>query len=272
MINKTILITGGTDGMGKATALRLAKSGDNVTIVGRNPEKGYHAQQTIAEVTGASVSFIAIDMSRMYEIQRFATEYLATHPKLDYLIHCAGVIMQEPVMTDEGNELVFATQYLSRYYLTQLLLPVLNPKGKVVFVSGGNVTEGEVDYRILNSEENFGMVSTVSNTSRAQSLYTLVLMSEHPTLGVYNYGPGIVKTSIGRNMSGIRSLVATIISQFFAVSPENAGQEIAELLTESYESGWYKKGLEYQQFNGETFTGKQDELKEFSDNLLHPYK
>ncbi len=115
MTSKTILITGGTDGIGKAIAEQLTQRGDKVIIIGRNPQKGYLAQQAIAEVTEASVSFIALDMSVMSEVKRFASEYLATHSKLDYLIHCAGVIMQQPVITSEGFEMVLATQYLSRY-------------------------------------------------------------------------------------------------------------------------------------------------------------
>ncbi|MEM7118300.1 MAG: SDR family NAD(P)-dependent oxidoreductase [Chloroflexota bacterium] len=269
MTGKTILITGGTDGIGKATALQLAKPDDTVLIIGRNAEKGRRAQQAIAEKTGATVIFKAVDMSLMSEVQSFANEVLTTYPKLDYLVHCAGVIMPTPIITKEGLELVFATQYLSRYCLTQLLLPALNKSGKVLFVSGGNVTDGSVNYDALNNEETFGMYTTVLNTSKAQSLYTLILMSEHPKLGVYNYGPGIVNTSLTRNMSGIRGLLAKIAGHFIAVSPEQAGLEVAKLLTGAYQSGWYKKDLKNQPANNEAFIAEQSELKQFSDSLLH---
>ncbi|MEM9952418.1 MAG: SDR family NAD(P)-dependent oxidoreductase [Chloroflexota bacterium] len=69
MTNKTILITGSTDGIGKATALHLGQTGDIVTIVGRNAEKGRKAQQIITQATGASVSFVAVDLSLMSEVR-----------------------------------------------------------------------------------------------------------------------------------------------------------------------------------------------------------
>ncbi|MEM7333370.1 MAG: SDR family NAD(P)-dependent oxidoreductase, partial [Chloroflexota bacterium] len=65
MTSKTILIPGGTDGIGKATALQLAKPNDTVIIVGRNADKGRRAEQAIAKSTGASVSFMQVDMSLM---------------------------------------------------------------------------------------------------------------------------------------------------------------------------------------------------------------
>lgn len=268
MTNKTILITGGNGDIGSATALKLAQKGDQVTIVGRNAEKGHAAQQLIAEATGATVSFVAVDMSVMSEVQRFANDYLTTHPKLDYLVHCAGVLMEKPIITGEGLELMFATQYLARYLLTNLLLPILSDGAKVILVSGGNVTDGSVDYDSLNNPEKFSMMSAVSKTAEAQSLYTLILMSGHPELTIYNYGPGIVKSAIMRNMSGVRGFMMGLASQFIAGTPEQAAADIAELLAGDYESGWYKKGLKYQPYNGETFAAEQAELKQFSDNLL----
>ncbi|MEM9954461.1 MAG: SDR family NAD(P)-dependent oxidoreductase [Chloroflexota bacterium] len=268
MTNKTILITGGTDGIGKATALQLAKTGDDVTIVGRNKEKGYKAQQEIVAATGANVSFVALDMSILSEVQRFVNEYRTVHAELDYLVHCAGVIMQDPVITSEGFEQVFATQYLSRYCLTEALLPAFSSNGSIIFVSGGNVTDGIVEYSVLNSVENFDPVNTVRNTSRAQSLYTLMLMTEHPKLCIYNYGPGIVKTSIGRNLSGIRGVMVTVASHLVGITAEQAGSDVVKLLNETHKSGWYKKGLQRQADSGDIFATEQRELKQFSDNLL----
>ncbi|MEL6406283.1 MAG: SDR family NAD(P)-dependent oxidoreductase [Chloroflexota bacterium] len=68
-MTKTILITGSTDGIGKATALQLAKTVDDVTIIGRNTEKGCKAQQEIVAATGVNVSFVALDMSILSEVQ-----------------------------------------------------------------------------------------------------------------------------------------------------------------------------------------------------------
>jgi len=268
MKSKTILITGGTDGIGKAIALKLATPNDNVTIIGRNVEKGKLAQQAISETTGATVVFAPVDMSIMTEVQHFADTYLTLNSSLDYLVHCAGVIIQKPVTTPEGLETVFATQFLSRYLLTNTLIPMLGNEGKVIFVSGGNVPDDAIAYDILNNTENFSTMKTVLNTSRAQSLYTLMLITDHPELCIYNYGPGLVKTSIARNMSGIRRMIATLGQSILAVSPEHVAEEIATLLTQTHDTGWYKRGLIYQKRNDELLLEAQQQLRQFADDLL----
>ena len=268
MTKKTILIPGGTSGIGKATALKLAQPKDELIIIGRNVEKGKQARQEIAKVTGANVTFMMFDMSLMSNVQQFTEEFLTSFSKVDYLVHCAGVIMPEPIITEEGLELVFATQYLSRYHLTSLLMPALADGGKILFVTGGNVTDGTIDYDILNKEETFGMFRTIESMSQALSLYTLMLMTDYPTLGVYNYGPGAVNTEITRNMSGIRGMLIAFFGRFIAIPPEQVGQEIATLLTNSYDSGWYKKGLKQQPKPDELFTEERKKLKQFSESLL----
>ncbi|MEM8857931.1 MAG: SDR family NAD(P)-dependent oxidoreductase [Chloroflexota bacterium] len=268
MTKKTILIPGGSSGIGKATALKLAQLNDDLIIVGRNAQKGKQARQEIAQKTGANVTFMTVDMSLMSNVQQFAEEFLISFQKIDYLVHCAGVIMPEPIITKEGLELVFATQFLSRYHLTSLLMPALADGGKVLFVTSGNTTDGTIDYNILNKEETFGMFRTITSTSQALSLYTLMLMTDYPTLGVYNYGPGVVNTEISRNITGIRGMLSAIFSRFIAVSPEQVGQEIAMLLTQSNDSGWYKKGLEKQPNPAKPFAEERKKLKQFSENLL----
>ncbi|MEM8858001.1 MAG: SDR family NAD(P)-dependent oxidoreductase [Chloroflexota bacterium] len=142
MTKKTILIPGGTSGIGKATALQLAQPEDDLIIVGRNVEKGEQARQEIAEATGANVTFMTADMSLMLNVQQFTEEFLANFSKVDYLVHCAGGVTSEPIITEEGLELVFATQYLSRYHLTSLLMPAIAEGGKILFVTGGSPTDG----------------------------------------------------------------------------------------------------------------------------------
>ncbi|MEM7114881.1 MAG: SDR family NAD(P)-dependent oxidoreductase [Chloroflexota bacterium] len=268
MTKKTILIPGGTSGIGKATALQLTQPEDDLIIVGRNVEKGKQARKEIAEATEANVTFMACDMSLMSNVHQFTEEFVTSFSKVDYLVHCAGLIMPEPIITEEGLELVFATQYLSRYHLTGLLMPALADGGKILFVTGGNTTDGTIDYDILNKAETFGTFRTIFSTSKALSLYTLMLMTDYPMLAVYNYGPGVVNSEYSRNMSGILGMLNAIFSRFFAISPEQAGQEITTLLTNSYGSGWYKKGLIKQPNPDESFSEERNKLKQFSESLL----
>ncbi|MEM8858002.1 MAG: hypothetical protein AAGD96_06760 [Chloroflexota bacterium] len=125
-----------------------------------------------------------------------------------------------------------------------------------------------INYNALNNEETFGTMRTIMGTSKALSLYTLMLMTDYPTLRVYNYGPGVVSTEYSRNMSGIWRILNAIFGRFIAISPEQAGQDIATLLSNSYDSGWYKKGLKKQPNPDDSFIDERNKLKKFSESLL----
>lgn len=243
--NRTILITGGTDGIGKGVALQVARPGDDVTIVGLNRQKGELAAAEIRQETGAKVVFASVDMSMMAAVDRFATAYRASHPRLDVLIHSAGVMMAKRFVTTEGLEKTFATQYLSRASLTDKLVPLLaaSDAGKVLFVSGGRVGSGDVNYANLNGEKRYSAISAVANASRALSLYTLSLMRQHPELRIYNYGPGLVRTALGRNMSPWMNMLMRTVGRLVSISSTQAGSEIKRLLDGTRPSGFYVRGL-----------------------------
>lgn len=273
MTNKTILITGGTDGIGKATALQLAQRGHHLTIVGRNKAKGQQAAQEITQKTGASVEFVSVDMSLMRDVQQFAEAYRASHPSLDILVHSAGVMMSERVVTDEGFEMTFATQYLSRYWLTELLMPALDKsdKGQVFFVSSGRTGDGNLNYDNLNGEQKYSAFSALQTSSSALSLYTLSLMNEYPLHQVYNYGPGLVRSSLGRNMPANMNAFINTVGRLFSISVEQAAKEITTLLTETHESGFYQRGLKQASASSQSYLTQQNRLLQTSNKLIHPY-
>src|SRR5882724_6078390 len=127
---RNALVTGGTDGIGKEIARGLARSGCRVVIVGRNHEKGERAAAELRRTSGnPNVEFLQADLSLVSEAKRVTHEINARWNRLKYLIHSAGIVSGRRVLTAEGIESNFAVNYLSRFVLTQGLLPCLKSGG-----------------------------------------------------------------------------------------------------------------------------------------------
>jgi NAD(P)-dependent dehydrogenase (short-subunit alcohol dehydrogenase family) len=123
---KTILVTGSTDGIGKATAKALARQGHRILVHGRVPEKGRAALGEIGKVAGGAVPdlFIA-DLSTMEGTRGLAAQVTDRYERLDVLINNAGVYMPERVVTGEGLEMTFAVNVVAPFLLSRLLIPPL---------------------------------------------------------------------------------------------------------------------------------------------------
>src|SRR5262245_31559188 len=127
---ETALVTGGTDGIGKAIARGLAAMGVEVLIVGSDPDKGAWAEHELRVAAGHDrVYFLQADLSLMRETDRLADEVIARLSKLKTLVLCAGVLRGRRIETPEGVESNFAINYLSRFALTGRLLPLLQAAG-----------------------------------------------------------------------------------------------------------------------------------------------
>src|SRR5262245_27178750 len=120
---KVVLITGATDGIGKAAALDFAKRGATLTIVGRSREK---TAAVLAELKAASnnpnLDLLICDLSRVSEVRRAAQEFKAKHDRLDVLVNNAGATFKVPVKGPDGLELTFALNHLAYFQLTTALL------------------------------------------------------------------------------------------------------------------------------------------------------
>ena len=123
---KTCMVTGCNVGIGKQTALNLAKMGARVVMVCRNPEKGEAAMSEIQAKSGNSkIELMLANLSSMAAIRILAKEYKASHDKLDVLINNAGVVPWKRSLTVDGMELTFAVNHLAPFMLTNLLLDTI---------------------------------------------------------------------------------------------------------------------------------------------------
>jgi len=177
---QVILITGSTDGLGKAVAIEFAKQGATVLLHGRNPEKGHAALREIQKITGnEKLSYYNADFSSLKEVRALADEILHKNSKLDMLINNAGIGGDEQKNTrelsKEGFELRFTVNYLASFLLTMHLLPLLRksvPSQIVNVASGG---QQAIDLNDVMMEKNYSGSRAYAQSKLAQIMFTFKL-------------------------------------------------------------------------------------------------
>lgn len=247
MEDRNILITGGTSGMGKATAIQLAKMGARLLLVSRNRNKGEAAASEIIHTSGnQAVTFLAADLSLVRDMRRAAEHIRQTFNRLDVLMHSAGgTFPAQRTLTDEGFELAFAVQYLARFVLTNELLDLLNaaPAPQVLSIAGGAWGSKQVDLDDLQSEKSYGKFKVIGKTAAMNYLLTLGQLARYQNITFYNYGPGLVRTATSTENLAIMRLLLNTVGRLFSRSPEQAANDIVALLTGEYPAGFYGVSL-----------------------------
>jgi len=137
---KTILITGASDGLGKQTALELAKSGAHLFLHGRNLEKTQLvADELVAQTGNDAIEVIIADFQSLKEVRGLAAELMKRTSKLDGLINNAGIFMKKRQISEDGFELTFVVNHLAPFLLTNLLLDLLKQSASARIVTVSSV-------------------------------------------------------------------------------------------------------------------------------------
>src|SRR5688500_10816252 len=187
MAGKTVLITGGTGGIGRATAVRLASMGARVGITGRDAERTQRAAAEIASESGnGAVDVFAADMSSQAEVRRLAEEILAAYPRLDVLVNNAGGFWSHRHVTADGLEHTFALNHLAPFLLTSLLLDrlIASAPARVVTVSSGAQSMGEIDFDDLMGEREYSGQQAYNQSKLANVMFTYELARRLAGTGV----------------------------------------------------------------------------------------
>src|ERR1700730_8591015 len=158
LAGKSVLITGGTGGIGKATAIGLAALGARVGITGRDQARTEAAAAGIRAATGSpAVDVFAADLSAQAEVRRLAARVLDTYPRLDVLVNNVGGFWAHRHVTADGLERTFALNHLAPFLLTSLLLDRLaaSAPARIVTISSGAQAKGRIDFDDLQGERDY---------------------------------------------------------------------------------------------------------------------
>ena len=178
MAGKCVLVTGGTGGIGKATAAGLAALGARVGITGRDQGRAAAAAAGIRAATGSrAVDIFAADMSSQVEVRRLAAQVLGTYPRLDVLVNNVGGFWARRHVTADGLEHTFALNHLAPFVLTSLLLDRLtvSAPARIVTVSSGAHAQGRLDFDDLQGERNYSGQQAYSQSKLANVMFTYQL-------------------------------------------------------------------------------------------------
>jgi NAD(P)-dependent dehydrogenase (short-subunit alcohol dehydrogenase family) len=179
---KSILITGATDGLGRALAANLAAGGDRLLLHGRSEERGRETMAAIREQTGNDrLEFFLADLSELAQVRRLAAEVADAGP-LDVLVSNAGIGTGEREVSHDGIELRFAVNYLAGYLLTRSLLPTLTSGARIVHVSSAGQMAIDFDNPML--ERDYSGARAYCQSKLAQIMFTFDLAEELAGTGV----------------------------------------------------------------------------------------
>ena len=194
-MQKTILITGSTDGIGLETARMLVSLGHNVLLHGRNPAKLEEVEKTLSALPdGGRVESYVSDLSRMADVEALAKAVAERHVKLDVLINNAGVYNAPNFITQDGLDVRFAVNTIAPYLLTQRLLPLFGTSGRVINLS--SAAQSPVDPKVL-----VGRGKLSDGAAYAQSKLALTMWSRYMALSLKDDGPAIIAVN-PRSMLG----------------------------------------------------------------------
>lgn len=207
MEDKICIITGANSGIGKATALGLAKVNATIVMLCRNKEAGEIAQKEIIEESGnKKIDLLLCDLSSQEQIRSFVDEFKQKYQNLNVLINNAGVMASKRKLSVDGFEMNFAVNHLAPFLLTNLLLDMLkmSAPSRIINVSSGAHKMAKIDFDDLQSENKKHRLFRVYGVSKlALMLFSYELSRKLDGTGVTvnTVHPGVVNTNLGRDMS-----------------------------------------------------------------------
>ena len=232
MDGKVVLITGGNAGVGKETAVGLAREGAHVVFTARDATRGADALSDIRARSGSeTVEVMALDLSDFASIRGFSEAFLSSHDRLDVLVNNAGLVQQHRAVTSDGFEMMFGVNHLGHCLLTSLLLDRIRASApaRVVVVSSHahKHAGGGLDFDDLQSEQSYKPFPVYGKTKLANIYFARELARRlDPTEVTVNaLHPGFVASRFGRDGdSGRLGELGMILGRPLAISPEKGAR------------------------------------------------
>jgi retinol dehydrogenase 14 len=246
MAGKTVVVTGSTGGIGRATALGLAVMGARVAVTGRDAERTNDTAREIRAASGGQIDSFVADLSSQSQVRRLADELLERLPRIDVLVNNAGGYWSTRRVSADGLEHTFALNHLAPFLLTNLLLDKLQrtaselgAPARVVMVSSYVHKQGRIDFADIQGEQGYTGARAYSQSKLANILFAYELARRVDATSVVANAlhPGVVSTSLGvddpsRTQRLIVPLVRTLMkspaqgattSIYLAAAPELDG-------------------------------------------------
>ena len=225
MTGKVCVITGANAGIGKETALGLARMHATVVMVCRDGERGFTAQHEIKQQSGNdSIDLMICDLASLNCIRRLASDFKERHNRLDVLVNNAGVLLREHSLNEDGIENTFAINHLGYFLLTNLLLDALKKSApsRIVNVASTAHKYGKLNIGGWLTGADYSAFSAYANSKLANVLFTYELARRLEGTGVTAncLHPGAVGTNLFRGLPGFLQPLIRLVT----ISPERGAR------------------------------------------------
>jgi NAD(P)-dependent dehydrogenase (short-subunit alcohol dehydrogenase family) len=229
MKGKICLVTGATNGIGKAAAQALAHMGATVVIVGREAHKSAQVAEEIRAASGnQNVDWLLADLSSQQDIRRLADEFKRGYPHLHVLLNNAGGTFSTRQFSVDGIEMTFALNHLAYFLLTNLLLDTIKASApaRIINVSSDAHSGGKIDFDNLQGERSYSSFKPYGNSKLANILFTTELARSLEGTGVTVNAlhPGLTSTGFGKNNPGLLMKIMGAVIPLIARSPEEGAE------------------------------------------------
>jgi NAD(P)-dependent dehydrogenase (short-subunit alcohol dehydrogenase family) len=240
---RTILITGASDGVGASAARRLSRSGENVVVVGRSKQK----TEAVAAELGAD-HFLA-DFTDLSQVRALAGQLLERYPRIDMLANNAGGMMGARQLTVDGHEKTFQVNHLAPFLLTTLLIDrLIESRSTVLNTSSvGNKVFGHVDIDDLESERGYRAIRAYGAAKLENILFTKELHRRYHDAGISTaaFHPGNVASNFASEAGPFMwAVYHTPLKHIALIGPEHGSDELVWLASSTPGADW-KSGEYY---------------------------
>jgi NAD(P)-dependent dehydrogenase (short-subunit alcohol dehydrogenase family) len=236
MAIKTTVITGATSGIGRETALALAKKDHALWLLVRNVMKGERLKDEIISATGnKDIHVVKCDLADLQSVREAADEIKTKLDSVNVLINNAGGIFFKNEKNKDGYEMTFVTNHLGHYLLTLGLAPVLEKgQARVINVSSDAYKWGDADFDDIQWQQHKYDAAKAYGRSKLFNIYfTKALAEKYAEKGITSFAlhPGVVRTGFGAGMGGLMKILL-FLARPFMISPEEGAKTSIWLATE----------------------------------------
>jgi NAD(P)-dependent dehydrogenase (short-subunit alcohol dehydrogenase family) len=235
MNERTVVITGASDGIGAAAARALSASGDRVIIVGRSPER------TAAIAADLGAEHLIADFTSLAEVRVLAAELLRRYPRIDVLANNAGGIMGARELTVDGHEKTFQVNHLAPFLLTTLLMDrLIESRATVINTSSAANRFGRLNLDDLGNERKYSPNKAYGDAKLANILFTRELHRRYSGRGIVTaaFHPGVVATSFSTGSTSIMRFVYQTVLKRMLISPEKGADTLVWLASTAAGVDW----------------------------------
>ncbi len=212
LVGKTVIVTGGTDGMGRVAVERFAEMGADICLFGRSLKKtqGVVDELRMMGHTG-QFSIVECDIGDLDQVRWAADEVLVQYRKIDILINCAGINLPERILSSHGHEMNFVINYLGPFLLTELLLERIRTtsEARIVHLTSATQKVAKLRFDDLHFERNaWSMLASYAQAKLCVIMHGLDLAERlmGSTVTIHCLNPGYIRTNLMRYSKGFERM------------------------------------------------------------------